>query len=403
MHLLSVSEKILFLLCGLGIVQGILLAALIYFHPKSDRSVNIFLAFYILCTSAIMSMPFFIKLIGWRDSFFLQPIPLLTGPLLYLYLRSFKEKLTWRKVAPHFLLAIAVLFFTYWNVVTVGAKYVNVKELPEEVLHRPTTIMLQYLKPVQEIIYFFLSRKVLLSYQRSIRQLYSETSRIDLSWGKHLVYGYLTLVCVFLVILPLMLRFHEWFDILLLINMVIATPYIYITTYKGVMQHTIWQMQPDTGKQHIVAEINDAEKLEAVANQPQKQVTEKAGLHHEKIDSLVQQIVVLMEREKLYQETELTLQQLAARLDVPTYQVSQALNEGLKKNFYDVVNGYRVEEAKRLLLDARNKNYTILSVGFEAGFNSKTTFNTVFKKFTGLTPTEFRGRDPKPAITAAIA
>jgi YesN/AraC family two-component response regulator len=97
-----------------------------------------------------------------------------------------------------------------------------------------------------------------------------------------------------------------------------------------------------------------------------------------------------MEKEKLFQEADLTLHELAGRLQSPTYQVSQALNEGMKKNFYDLVNGHRVEEAKRLLLDSKNRNYTILSVGFEAGFNSKTTFNTVFKKFTGMTPTEFR-------------
>ena len=96
-----------------------------------------------------------------------------------------------------------------------------------------------------------------------------------------------------------------------------------------------------------------------------------------------------MEQEKLYRETDLTLQNLADKIQLPSYQVSQAINEGMKMNFYDLVNGYRVEEAKRLLLDEKNKNFTILSVGFEAGFNSKTTFNTVFKKFTGLTPTEF--------------
>jgi YesN/AraC family two-component response regulator len=106
-----------------------------------------------------------------------------------------------------------------------------------------------------------------------------------------------------------------------------------------------------------------------------------------------------MEKEKLYQEPELTLQQLAGKLEVPNYQVSQAMNEGLKKNFYDLVNGYRVEEAKRLLTDEKNKNFTILSVGFEAGFNSKTTFNTVFKKFTGLTPTAFRETQrPTPTL-----
>ena len=97
-----------------------------------------------------------------------------------------------------------------------------------------------------------------------------------------------------------------------------------------------------------------------------------------------------MEQDKLYQEPQLTLQNLADRIALPSYQVSQIINDQLGKNFYELVNGYRVEEAKRLLSDPKSKNYTILSVGFEAGFNSKTTFNTVFKKFTGLTPTDYR-------------
>jgi AraC-like DNA-binding protein len=105
-----------------------------------------------------------------------------------------------------------------------------------------------------------------------------------------------------------------------------------------------------------------------------------------------------MEKDKLYQEPELTLQTLSDKLGVQSYQVSQAINEGLKKSFYELVNGYRVEEAKRLLLDPKNENYTILSVGFEAGFNSKTTFNTVFKRFTGFTPSEFREKQKETAL-----
>ena len=107
-----------------------------------------------------------------------------------------------------------------------------------------------------------------------------------------------------------------------------------------------------------------------------------------------------MEQDKLYRETELTLQNLSEKLQYPSYQVSQAINEGLKKNFYDLINSYRVEEAKRLLVDPKNQNFTILSVGFEAGFNSKTTFNTVFKKFTGITPTEFRAQQKQLSISA---
>ena len=146
--------------------------------------------------------------------------------------------------------------------------------------------------------------------------------------------------------------------------------------------------------------MREAEKIEEqiVTNEKSRQL--KTGLNKDKIDEIITGILALMEKEKLYTETELTLKQLADKLQYPTYQVSQAINEGLGKNFYDLINSYRVEEAKRLLTDPKNENYTILSVGFEAGFNSKTTFNTVFKKFTGVTPTEFRSKDKARNVLA---
>jgi AraC-like DNA-binding protein len=70
----------------------------------------------------------------------------------------------------------------------------------------------------------------------------------------------------------------------------------------------------------------------------------------------------------------------------------------LNKTFYDLVNGYRVEEAKRLLLDPKSKNNKILAIAFDSGFNSKTTFNTVFKKFTGFTPSDFKEQHAKDLV-----
>lgn len=213
-----------------------------------------------------------------------------------------------------------------------------------------------------------------------------------MNWARYLINGYLLLNIFFLIIFPVMLRFPEYFHLLLLINMAIASPYIYIATYKGITQPTVWQTQTEVTKETTVKEMHEAEVIEASNNG--KQVKEITPVRQDgRLESLVIRITALMEEDKLYQETELTLHQLATKLEVPTYMVSQALNEGMKKNFYDLVNGYRVEEAKRLLLDSGNRNYTILSVGFEAGFNSKTTFNTVFKKFTGLTPTDFRDKE----------
>ena len=388
--MLTISENILAFISGFGILQGFLLSGLLYFHPKSDRSVNLFLSLYIFFISSVMTMPFTINLIGWRNSYFIQLLPFLPGILLYFYIRSFKETISWRKILPHLVPVVIFFILAYVNLRAMSQTYPNAKEIPVEGLKRPLTLFNMLFRIVQQFVYYFMARKALNSYQRGIYQIYSETSRIDLHWVRFLINGYIVLISSFLVIFPLMLRFPEYFNSLLLINMAIATPYIYMAAYKGFTQHTIWQIRPGADKQAVQEEIHIAEEIEADTTGLSKQKIEKIGLNDERIAALTGRITRLMEQDKLYQETELTLQQLATKLEVPAYQVSLALNEGMKKNFYDVINGYRVEEAKRLLLDSKNSNYTILSVGFEAGFNSKTTFNTVFKKFTGLTPTEYR-------------
>jgi len=374
MFILSISERIFFLICGSGILQGLLLAFFLYFHPKSDKSVNLLLALYICCTSAIMSLPLIIRLIGWYHNYYVQPLPLLSGPLLYLYIRAFKEKITWRKALPHFLPFVAFSFLGYWNISAFVSDYpdtTQAMQVPDALLHRPSTLLIIYAKPVQQIIYYFLARRTLTTYQRSIRQLFSDTSRIDLRWGRFLINGFLILVLSFIVIFPLMLRYPDYFNLLLLINMALATPYIYMAAYKGIMQPSIWQ---------TIETLETQQKPPPASPDPQR------------YEQTIRDITRLMEEDHLYQESELTLQQLADKLELPPYQITLALNEGMNRNFYDLVNGYRVEEAKRLLVDPKNATYTILSIGYEAGFNSKTTFHTVFKKFTGFTPTEYRNK-----------
>ncbi len=392
MYILTVSENILKMVLGLGVLQGMLLAALIFFHPRGDRSVNIFLAFFILSVSAVMALPLIVQLVGWRNSFFIQSVPLLPGPFLYLYIRSFKETISWRKAWPHFLIFFIWLIPTYFNLLKFGRLYPDTELIPVEALRSPTTIVLIMGRPVLQVVYYFLARRELISYQRSIRHLFSETSRIDLHWAKFLVNGFLVLVGAFFVTFPLILNLPNHIYMLLLLNMAVGVPYIYIATYLGIKQYTIWQVQPGINKEAAEVTIQQAVEIEENTSNGKKPKPAKSAQSDDRMGVLVKKIIGLMEEEKLYQEAELTLQQVANKLQVPTYQVSQALNDGMGKTFYDVVNNYRVEDAKRLLLDEKSRNYTILSIGYEAGFNSKTTFNTVFKKFTGFTPTEFRDK-----------
>jgi AraC-like DNA-binding protein len=396
----SSSENILFFISCFGILQGIILAAFIYFHPKSDRSINIFLATYIGSIALVMAIPLMSLIIPWQKIFFMEALTFLPGPMMYLYVRSLKETITWRKAFPHLLLFIIYFFFCYWWFAYMGRKYPNEKFIPVENLYSPITICVFVARYSQMLFYYFLARKTLRIYQQSIRHLFSEISRIELNWIKWLVTGYLLIIIVTIVIIGLMVAFPQYFYELFLLNIALVTPYIYAATYMGITQPTIWQKKTDENKQQLEEEMQEAEHIESQVVIVEKSRPAKTTLQPNKIDDIVNNITNLMEAQRLYAETELTLKQLADKLQVPSYQVSQAINEGMKKNFYDLINGYRVEEAKRLLLDPKNENYTILSVGFEAGFNSKTTFNTVFKKFTGVTPTEFRNKDKEITVLA---
>jgi AraC-like DNA-binding protein len=105
-------------------------------------------------------------------------------------------------------------------------------------------------------------------------------------------------------------------------------------------------------------------------------------------DALQEQLVALMSDECLYRDYDLSLNSLAARLDLTPHQLSQFLNETLGMNFSNFINSYRIAEASRLL--AEDPGRSVISVCFHVGFNSKSAFNNAFRKFTGTNPKELR-------------
>lgn len=394
MFILSISENILFFIAGIGTLQGILLAALLYFHPKADKTVNLFLALYIFCLSIIMTTALFYQILPWQNTFFLEPFPWMAGPLLYLYVRSFKEKINWRKAWPHILPFFILFFISYLHFTSMARQFPGSKTLPPEVIQHPATLVFILIRYIQMLFYNWLGRRTLSSYQRSLKQLYSETTRMDPGWIRWLLDGYLIAVLFSLIMFGLIVEYPSQTNLWLVISVAIVTPYIYLATFKGISQPTLWQTTHGVEKQEVEKIIQRDDEVEK-----EKPKYHKASVSDEKTDEIINRILAAMELEKLYQETELTLQEMAEKVQAPAYQVSQAINEKLNKSFYDLINSYRVEEAKRLLHSPDSKNFTILSVGFEAGFNSKTTFNTVFKKFTGLTPSEFRNQQ-KVTVTS---
>lgn len=119
---------------------------------------------------------------------------------------------------------------------------------------------------------------------------------------------------------------------------------------------------------------------------------ENALLPAETRDAYKERVIRYMEESKPYLNPLLSLPQLASQLKIPVHHLSQLLNVAFGRSFFDFVNGYRVRESQRLLSAPGPDSRTVLDVLYETGFNSKSVFNTAFKKHTGMTPSEYRRR-----------
>lgn len=115
-----------------------------------------------------------------------------------------------------------------------------------------------------------------------------------------------------------------------------------------------------------------------------------SGINEDKKIMIRQKLSDIMEQDKPYKDSLISLPKLAKQIGEPAYIVSQVINEKLGTSFYDWIALYRVEEAKRLLADPASKLYTIEQIAEEVGYNSKSAFNKAFKRFTGKTPSDYR-------------
>jgi ligand-binding sensor domain-containing protein/AraC-like DNA-binding protein len=115
-----------------------------------------------------------------------------------------------------------------------------------------------------------------------------------------------------------------------------------------------------------------------------------SSLHPLFADECIKKLTYLMEIEKLYRDENLSLQSLSKKLSISPHQLSEIINKKLDKNFWDFINTYRIEEAKKLLRDPKRAEQKIISIAFDVGFNTKTAFNNVFKKYTKMTPSQYK-------------
>lgn len=117
---------------------------------------------------------------------------------------------------------------------------------------------------------------------------------------------------------------------------------------------------------------------------------EKSGLSESLARLYEERLQTYMEEEKPYLNPELTIKDISDHLNISRHHITQVLNERINKNFYNYINEFRLAEVKKRLVDPRYSHLTLIAIAYDSGFNSKSAFNSIFKKATGMTPSEYR-------------
>jgi AraC-like DNA-binding protein len=159
--------------------------------------------------------------------------------------------------------------------------------------------------------------------------------------------------------------------------------FVFFLSYFGVTQNDIYN--------HSSRKSNLMEKEDTSTEKTiEKGLQEERPQANSRKDELYDELIVLFEKEKLYLQHDLSLADIAERLNSNKHYISNIINEKLNKNFYQFVNELRIKEAIELLKNPDKYLYTIESISQKAGFKSKSSFNKFFKEITGMTPSEFR-------------
>jgi len=227
---------------------------------------------------------------------------------------------------------------------------------------------------IQAFFYTGLSYLTIRKHQKRIQQFSANTEGINLNWLEYII---LTIFIINIVYIIYNLSYNST-SLNVFINLAFLGV-IYFVAYYSLKQKEIY---PVGEKQR--------EELISINKDSETEEIKRKLISDEELLRVKSQLETLMETQKPYLDSELNLIRLSELLSVSTHHLSYVINTGFQKNFFQYVNEYRIEYAKKLLKDDSKNRLSILGIAYESGFNSKTSFNTTFKKLTNQTPSEFK-------------
>lgn len=352
----------------IGGIQGILLS-LVFFIKKSSQSAR-WLGWYLLVFSLGLFETYFEQFSGSKPGAVISGLlgfsNFLYGPLLYLFIRELALVTGKKRNIFHFLPFIIGFVVNLLYIFIYDPFAGRDNSLLEFVVYE--------LLVLQILIYNFKAIKLLSRHRPVILQTYSSIEDRDLSWLRYFLITITGIYIVSVSITHLLVFGYEQAEQWYVSVQLSITVGIYLMSYKMLFQPGLFSM----------SRVDDAPKTEVVVKYA------KSSIDAEQLKLYTDELRTYLETKKPYLDPELNIHLLAEQMGVTKNNLTQVINEGTGKSFYELINYYRVEEVKQLIIQGELDLLTITGIGMKAGFKSKSAFHANFKKQTGCTPSEWK-------------
>ncbi len=306
------------------------------------------------------------------------PLLILHGPMLWFYIKSQTSQNF--RIKPlylfHFIPFLIFFIDQYIEIYSLTSKekiFIASGDLYRSYITYPIFVILM---AVSSIGYFIWSLILLKNYRLKIKTFFSQIENIDLNWLRTLLIA--ALICYSInygIFIADIIHQFTPPGLLHAISFSIGSVYILFLGFYGHKQGNLFCSAK------INLDLNKA--IETVPIQNRLKEDEEI---------FIKNLLEIMKTQKPFLNPDLNIARLADQLSVTAEYLSVILNNKLNVNFFDFINQYRVNEFKLKCKDNNNKNLTLLGIAYDCGFNSKATFNRVFKKSTGITPGEYKNK-----------
>lgn len=379
----------------IGFTQAVFFIVLILTKKKKVLS-DYVLSFFILLLGGQLFYLYSYN-IGWYSH---NPWILITvtyywtflGPTLFLYtvlIIQGGRKPGW-KLLLYILPPVLIVTIGFFKYIVIDGKDFFSDMDSANMIHKIVAFILLCNSPLFYILTILKLRK----HSKQIKRYFSYSRNVDLKWLYFLSNGF----AIFLLFMIFRTYIQKSLNLGIPPNFkytwIVMDIYIFGIGFYGYRQKGIFSYETEKSSTFL-RDKADTPGAEISGNQTltgEKISYQKSGLKKEEIEELSKNLLNLMENKKPYLDCELNLAVLAEKLETTPHKLSQILNVNFNKNFFDFINDFRIEEAKKLLSSPEKSNYKIIAIAYDSGFNSKSTFYTVFKKSTSLTPSEYRSR-----------